>query len=149
MHDPRDLYFSALKRILWYVHGTLDYGLQLFSSTTNSLIAYSDADWAGCPTMRQSTSGYCVFLGNNLLSWSPKRQPMLSHSSAEAEYHGVANAVAETCWIRNLHRELHTPLFSATIEYCDNVRVVYFSSNPVQHQRTKHIHFVWNVALLG
>nr|GFD35401.1 ribonuclease H-like domain-containing protein [Tanacetum cinerariifolium] len=76
---------------------------------------------------------YCVFLGNNLLSWSFKRQSTLSHSSAEAEYHGVANAVAETCWIWNLHRELHTPLSSATIEYCDNVRVVYFSSNPVQH----------------
>nr|GEZ59298.1 ribonuclease H-like domain-containing protein [Tanacetum cinerariifolium] len=59
---------------------------QLFSSTTDSWIAYSDADWAGCPTTRQSTSGYCVFLGNNLLSWSSKRQPTLSRSSAEAEY---------------------------------------------------------------
>jgi hypothetical protein len=86
-----------------------------------------------------STSGYCVFLGNNLLSWSSKRQPMLSHSSAEAEYRGVANAVAEICWLRNLLRELHTPLSSATIVYCDNVRAVYLSSNHVQHQRTKHI----------
>ncbi|GJU76683.1 ribonuclease H-like domain-containing protein [Tanacetum coccineum] len=146
MHDPWEPRFSTLKRILRYVHGTLDYGLQLFSSTTDSLIAYSDADWAGCPTTRRSTSGYCVFLGNNLLSWSSKRQPTLSRSSAEAEYHGVANVVAETCWIRNLLRELHTPLSSATIVYCDNVSVVYLSSNPVQHQRTKHIeidiHFV-------
>ncbi|GKB78159.1 ribonuclease H-like domain-containing protein, partial [Tanacetum coccineum] len=59
---------------------------------------------------------------------------------------GVANAVAETCWVRNLLRELHTPLSSATIVYCDNVSAVYLSSNPVQHQRTKHIeidiHFV-------
>ncbi|GJS77753.1 ribonuclease H-like domain-containing protein [Tanacetum coccineum] len=74
------------------------------------LVAYSDADWAGCPTTRRSTFGYCVFLGNNLLSWSSKRQPTLSRSSAEAEYRGVANAVAETCWIRNLLRELHSPL---------------------------------------
>ncbi|GJX61854.1 ribonuclease H-like domain-containing protein [Tanacetum coccineum] len=102
IHDPREPHFSALKRILRYVKGTLDYGLQLFSSTTDSLIAYSDADWVGCPTTRRSTSGYCVFLGNNLLSWSSKRQPTLSRSSAEAEYRGVANAVAETCWIRNL-----------------------------------------------
>ncbi|GJS08184.1 ribonuclease H-like domain-containing protein [Tanacetum coccineum] len=139
MHDPREPHFSALKRILRYVQGTLDYGLQLFSSSTTDLVAYSDTDWAGCPTTRRSTSGYCVFLGNNLLSWSSKRQPTLSRSSAEAEYRGVANAVAETCWLRNLLRELHTPLSSATLVYCDNVSAVYLSCNPVQHQRTKHI----------
>nr|GEY50361.1 ribonuclease H-like domain-containing protein [Tanacetum cinerariifolium] len=139
MHDPREPHFSALKRILRYVRGTLDYGLQLFSSSTSSLVAYSDADWAGCPTTRRSTSGYCVFLGNNFLSWSAKRQPTLSRSSAEAEYRGVANAVAKTCWLRNLLRELHTPLSSATLVCYDNVSAVYVSSNPVQHQRTKHI----------
>nr|GEZ04670.1 hypothetical protein [Tanacetum cinerariifolium] len=95
MHDPREPHFSALKRILRYVQGTLDYDLQLFSSPTDSLIAYSDANWAGFLTTRRSTSGYCVFLGNNLLSWSSKRQPTFSCSSAEAEYRGVANVVAE------------------------------------------------------
>ncbi|GJX15626.1 ribonuclease H-like domain-containing protein [Tanacetum coccineum] len=73
------------------LQGTLDYGLQLYSSLPSSLVAYSDADWAGCPTTRRSTSGYCVFLGNNLLSWTSKRQFTLSRSSAEAEYRGVAN----------------------------------------------------------
>ncbi|GJS64463.1 ribonuclease H-like domain-containing protein [Tanacetum coccineum] len=63
----------------------------------------------------QSTSGYCVFLGNNLLSWSSKRQPTLSRSSAEADNRGVANAVAETAWLRNVLRELHTPLLTATL----------------------------------
>ncbi|GJT97468.1 ribonuclease H-like domain-containing protein [Tanacetum coccineum] len=97
MHDPREPYFSALKRILQYVRGTLDYALQLFSSSTTDLVAYSDADWAGCPTTRRSTFGYCVFFGNNLLLWSSKRQSTLSRSSAKAEYRGFANAVAETC----------------------------------------------------
>nr|GEU57350.1 ribonuclease H-like domain-containing protein [Tanacetum cinerariifolium] len=95
------LYFSALKRIMRNVSGTLDHGLQLFSSSTTSLVAYSDVDWAGCPTTRRSTSGYCVFLGNNLLLWSAKRQPKLSRFSAEAAYRGVANVVVETCWLRN------------------------------------------------
>ncbi|GKC77351.1 ribonuclease H-like domain-containing protein [Tanacetum coccineum] len=129
-----------------YVRGALDYGLQLFPSSNTSLVAYLDADWAGCPTTQRSTLGYCVFLGNNLLLWSSKRQPMLSRSSAEAEYRGVASVVAETCWLRNLLRELHTPLSSATLVYCYNVSAVYLSSNLVQHQRTKHIeidiHFV-------
>ncbi|GKE75452.1 ribonuclease H-like domain-containing protein, partial [Tanacetum coccineum] len=74
-----------------------DLGLQLFLSSTTSLVAYSDVDWAGCPTTQRSNLGYCVFLGNNLLSWSYKRQLMLSCSSVEAEYRGVANAVAEIC----------------------------------------------------
>ncbi|GJY50491.1 ribonuclease H-like domain-containing protein [Tanacetum coccineum] len=138
MHDPWEPHLCALKRILRYVQGTLNYDLQLFSSSTTDLVAYSDADWAGYPTTRRSTLGYCVFLGNNLLSWSANRQPTLSRSSAEAEYRDVANVVAETCWLRNLLRELHTPLSSATLVYCNNVSAVYLSSNLIQHQRTKH-----------
>ncbi|GKA35709.1 ribonuclease H-like domain-containing protein [Tanacetum coccineum] len=123
-------YLTFTRTDISYV-GTLHYGLQLFSSSTTDLVAYSDADWAGCPTTRRSTSRYCVFLGNNLLSWSSKRQPTLSHSSAKAEYRGVANVVAETCWLRNLLHKLHTPLSSATLVYCDNVSAVYLSCNPV------------------
>nr|GEX60654.1 RNA-directed DNA polymerase, eukaryota, reverse transcriptase zinc-binding domain protein [Tanacetum cinerariifolium] len=66
MHDPHDPHFTALKRILCYVRGTLDYGLQLYVSSTTQLSAYTDVDWAGCPVTRRSTSGYCVFLSNNL-----------------------------------------------------------------------------------
>nr|GEV98738.1 ribonuclease H-like domain-containing protein [Tanacetum cinerariifolium] len=139
MHDPQEPHLAALKRVLRYIHGTLDHGLQLHVSSTSQLNAYTDADWAGCPVTRRSTSGYCVFLGDNLLSWSAKRQVTLSRSSAEAEYRGVANVVAETAWIRKLLRELHTPLFTATHVYCDNVSAVYMSTNPVQHHRTKHI----------
>ncbi|GJS29099.1 ribonuclease H-like domain-containing protein [Tanacetum coccineum] len=120
--------------------------VRLIQSTTSQLIAYSDADWAGCSATRRSTSGYHVYLSDNLLTWSSKRQDTLSRSNAETEYCGVANVVAETSWIRNILRELHNPLFTATLVYCDNVSDVYMSANPVQHQRTKHIeidiHFV-------
>ncbi|GJT79977.1 actin-binding, cofilin/tropomyosin type protein [Tanacetum coccineum] len=104
IHDPRKPCFLALKRILRYVLGTLNHELQSFSSSTTSLVAYSYVDWAGCSTTRRSTSGYCVFIGNNLLSWSSKRQPTLSRSSTKAEYCGVVNVVVETCWLRNLLR---------------------------------------------
>ncbi|GJS51130.1 ribonuclease H-like domain-containing protein [Tanacetum coccineum] len=102
MHDPWEPHFSALKRILRYVRGILDHGLQLFSCSTTSLVAYLNANWAGCPTTWRSTS--------------------------EAEYYGVANAVAETCWLRNLLRELHTPMSSDMLVYCDNVRVLHVPS---------------------
>nr|GEZ72832.1 NBS-containing resistance-like protein [Tanacetum cinerariifolium] len=99
------------------------------------------------------SNGYCLFLGDNLLSWSAKRQVTLSRSSAEAEYYGVANVVAETAWLQNLLVELHAPLSTATILYCDNVSAVYLSTNHVQHQRTKHIeidiHFVRDYVASG
>ncbi|GKE15117.1 ribonuclease H-like domain-containing protein [Tanacetum coccineum] len=78
MHDPHEPHLAALKRILRYVRGTLEFGLQLYASSGSSLVAYSDADWAGCPETLRSTSG------------------------AEDEYRDVANVVAETAWLRNL-----------------------------------------------
>ena len=65
----------------------------------------------------------------------------------------VANGVAEATWLRQLLLELHAPLRRATLVYCDNISAVYMSSNPVQHQRTKHIeidlHFVWERVAIG
>ncbi|GKD73809.1 ribonuclease H-like domain-containing protein [Tanacetum coccineum] len=133
--------------------GIVDFGLQLYASATTSLVGYTDADWAGCPSTRRSTSGYCVFLGDNLLSWSTKRQHALSRSSDKAEYHGVANVVVETAWLRNLLRKLHSSLSIVTLVYCDNVSVVYMFDNPVQHQQTKHIeidiHFIRDMVTVG
>nr|GEW25753.1 ribonuclease H-like domain-containing protein [Tanacetum cinerariifolium] len=105
---------------------------QLYSSFSTSLAAYSDMDWACCPTTHKSTFGYCVFLGNNLLSWSSKRQLTLCQSSVEAD-RDVTNVIAETCSLRNLLCELNTPLSSATLVYFDNVNDFYLSSNPVHH----------------
>ena len=152
MHDPREPHLALIKRILRYVKGTLSTSLHLCSGPIDSLTAYSDVDWAGCPNSRRSTSGYCVFLGDNLVSWSSKRQTTVSRSSAEAEYRAVAHAV-ECCWLRQLLQELHAPITSGTVVYCDNVSVVYMTANLVHHRRTKHIeiniHFVCNKVALG
>ncbi|KAJ9566010.1 hypothetical protein OSB04_001976 [Centaurea solstitialis] len=153
MHDPRLPHFNALKRILRYLKGTLSHGLHIKASAVDRLVAYSDADWAGCPNTRRSTSGFCVYLGDNLVSWSSKRQHVVSRSSAEAEYRGIANVVAETAWLRNLLLELYCPLSRATVVFCDNVSAMYLASNPVQHQRTKHVeidlHFVRERVAIG
>jgi hypothetical protein len=73
MHDPRMPHLALIKRILRYMEGTLSTGLHLSSGPVDSLTAYSDADWVGCPDSRRSTLGYCIFLSNNLVSWSSKR----------------------------------------------------------------------------
>jgi hypothetical protein len=87
-----------------------------------------------------------VFLGDNLVSWLVKQQTVVSRSSAEAEYRAIANGVAEATWLRQQLHELQTPPSRCTLVYYDNISVVYLSTNPVQHQRTKHVeidlHFV-------
>ena len=99
------------------------------------------------------SSGYAVFLGDNLITWSSKRQPVVSRSSAEAKYCAMANGVAEASWLRQLLLELHQPLRRSTLVYCDNVNAVYLSTNPIQHQRTKHVeidlHFVRERVAVG
>jgi hypothetical protein len=146
MHDPREPHLAALKRILRYLQGTLSFGFTLHHSPPADLVVYTDADWAGCPETHRSTSGFAVFLGNNLVSWSSKRQHTVSRSSVEVEYRAVANGVAEATWLHQLLIELRHQPRRATLIYCDNISAVYLSSNPVQHQRTKHVeidlHFV-------
>ncbi|GJV20956.1 ribonuclease H-like domain-containing protein [Tanacetum coccineum] len=122
VQDPT-LYRSLVEGLqyLTFTRPDLSYVVQqLYASATTSLVGYIDADWAGFPSTCRSTSSYCIFLGDNLLSWSAKRQHTISCSSVEAEYRGVANIVAETAWLRNLLRELHSPLSTAPhFAYCD------------------------------
>jgi hypothetical protein len=144
---------TALKCILRYLQGTLDFGLHLHRSSTSELVVDSDADWAGCPDTRRSTFGYAIFLGDNLISWSSERQNMVSRSSNEAEYWAIPNGVAEAYWLHQLLMELHSPLSHSTLVYCDNVSVVYLASNPVQHQHMKHVeidlHFIRDKVAIG
>nr|XP_020193427.1 uncharacterized mitochondrial protein AtMg00810-like [Aegilops tauschii subsp. strangulata] len=114
MHSPRDSHWGLVKRILHYIRGTMSLGLTLTASASTDLVAYSDADWAGCPDTRRSTSGYCVYLGPSLISWSSKRHPTVSRSSAEADYRAVANAVAKCSWLRQLLQELLCDVHKAT-----------------------------------
>lgn len=84
MHDPRHSHFIAVKRILRYLKGSLHQGLYFVPGPLN-LTAYTDADWAGDSTDRRSTTGFCVYLGPNLISWCAKKQPTVARSSTEAE----------------------------------------------------------------
>ncbi len=135
----------AAKRILRYLRGTLHCGL-LFQPGSLSLQAYVDADWAGDPLDRRSTSGYVVFLGSTPITWVSKKQCTVSRFSIEAEYRSLASATAEVFWIRMVLKDLGIFIPDPPLLWCDNLYALAFASNPVFHARTKHIevdyHFV-------
>ncbi|XP_066383330.1 uncharacterized mitochondrial protein AtMg00810-like [Miscanthus floridulus] len=97
VHGPREPHLALVKHILCYVKGTLSTGLHIGTGHVQSLTAYSNMDWAGCPNSRRSTLGYCVYIGDNLVSWSFKHQDIVSRSSVEAEYRAITH-----CWLRQL-----------------------------------------------
>ncbi|RVW91359.1 Retrovirus-related Pol polyprotein from transposon RE1 [Vitis vinifera] len=125
---------------------TAHHGLQLHKQSTHDLLGYSDVDWAGCPDTRRSTTGYAIFFGANLISWSSKKQSTVSRSSAEAEYRSLVVATADIAWIIQLLRDLHVTLSVPPKILCDNQSAIFMAVNPVTHPRSKHIaidyHFV-------
>lgn len=148
LSTPLTSHWHVVKRILRYLSCTITHGLILQPAPMTvplSLRVYSDFDWASDPDDRRSTSGSCLFLGPNLVSWSSKKQMLVARSSAEAEYRGMPNATAELLWLQSLLREIHVPVHTPTF-LCNNLSAVHLAHNPVLHSRTKHleldIHYV-------
>jgi hypothetical protein len=146
MAAPTSDHWIAVKRILRYLHNTIDMGLTLVKNDSSLLSAFSDADWAGNQDDRRSTGGYDVYHGTNLISWGSKKQPTMSRSSTEAEYKAIADAIAELIWLQILLRELGIYSSRPATLWCDNIGATYLCANPTFHRRSKHVevdyHFV-------
>lgn len=139
LHKPTTLHWTVVKRILRYLRFTVGIGLKIQRSLSMLVSAFSDADWVGCTDDRRSTSGFAVFLGSNLISWSAKKQATVSRSSTEAEYKSMANTTAEIMWVQTLLAEIGVKAPRSARLWCDNLGATYLSANPVFHARTKHI----------
>ncbi|XP_024023550.1 uncharacterized protein LOC112092229 [Morus notabilis] len=102
LNNPSKDHMEAVTRILMYLKKDLRKGL-LFKKTANRLLEiYTDADWAGSPSDRKSTSGYCSYVWGNLVTWRSKKQPVVAHSSAEAEFRALAQGICEGIWLKRL-----------------------------------------------
>lgn len=140
LHKPLEEHWKAVKRILRYLVGTLNYGLRFTSSSSPlKLSIFCDADMANDINDRRSTSGFCIYLGENLISWSAKKQPVVARSTIEAEFRSLALAMIETMWLQTLLAELRLPLQTKPQVYCDNMSTVLLTRNPILHNRTKHL----------
>jgi hypothetical protein len=106
MHTPRHLHLAAVRHIIRYLRGSSGRGLFFPTGSSLRLVAYSDADWAGCPDTRRSVTGWCMFLGDSLISWKSKKQARVSKSSTESEYRAMSTACSEIVWLRWLLAEL-------------------------------------------
>ncbi|XP_066377442.1 uncharacterized mitochondrial protein AtMg00810-like [Miscanthus floridulus] len=139
MHDPRSGHLDAVYRILRYLKSCPGKGLCFRGHGHLNVDGYCDADWASCPDDRRSTSGYCAFVGGNLVSWRSKKQAVVWRSTAEAEYRAMSLVVCEMLWIRSLLSELNVLRKGASKLWCDNKSAINIANNPVQHDRTKHV----------
>jgi hypothetical protein len=140
MEDPRQEHMAAMKHLLRYVAGTIDYGLTYSRSNGElQLVGYSDSDMAGDIDDRKSTSGILYFLGDSPVAWQSQKQRVVALSSCEAEYIAGAAAACQGVWLRRLLEDMVGTDVSPPQLKMDNQSAIALSKNPVLHDRSKHI----------
>ncbi|KAL2225453.1 UNVERIFIED_CONTAM: Retrovirus-related Pol polyprotein from transposon RE1 [Sesamum indicum] len=139
LNQPCESHWRAALHVVRYLKGCPSKGLYFPASNTFTVRAFCDADWASCLDSRRSLTGYCIFLGDALVSWKTKKQTTVSRSTAESEYRSLASTVCELRWISYILSDFDVPVSLPIDLYCDNKAALHIMANPVFHERTKHI----------
>jgi hypothetical protein len=141
MERPTEIHVAAVKRILRYLKGTIGCGIMYKRLTVDNLrlVGWSDSDYAGDVDDRKSTSGFVFMLGSGAISWSSKKQPIVTLSTTEAEYVAAASCACQCIWLRNVLKHLSVTQSHSTVIRCDNSSSIKLSKNPIMHGRCKHI----------
>lgn len=139
MGRPSEQHMQVVKRVFRYIKGTVDFGVMYKRNGSGELEAYSDSDYAGDLDDRRSTSGYVFKLGGGAVSWSSKKQPVVTLSTTEAEFISAAACACQAVWMRRVLEKLGHGQKESTVIFCDNCSTIKLSRNPVLHGRSKHI----------
>ncbi|GKV29955.1 hypothetical protein SLEP1_g38828 [Rubroshorea leprosula] len=140
MEHPKELHLQTAKRILRYLCETADFGLFYKKGDQTDLVGFTDSDYARDLDDRKSTSGFVFMLGSGAISWSSKKQPIVTLSTTEVEYVAATSCACQAIWLRRIMEELELNQHEATSIYCDNSSTIKLSKNPVLDGRSKHIH---------
>ncbi|KAL0745679.1 hypothetical protein Bca101_101817 [Brassica carinata] len=153
MQVPKEHHWRMVERILMYLNGSPDQGVWMGCNGSTEVVGYCDADWAGDRADRRSTTGYCTFIGGNLVTWKSKKQKVVFCSSVEAEYRAMLKLTNELVWIKGILKHLEIDQATPMTMHCDNQAAIHIASNSVFHERTKHIevgcHKVRQMIILG
>ncbi|KAL0641362.1 hypothetical protein Bca4012_102813 [Brassica carinata] len=153
MQAPKDHHWRMVDRVLSYLNGSPSQGVWMGCNGSTEVVGYCDADWAGDRADRRSTTGYCTFIGGNLVTWKSKKQKVVSCSSAEAEYRAMLKLTNELVWIKGILKHIEIEQVAPMTMHCDNQAAIHIASNSVFHERTKHIevdcHKVRQMIVLG
>jgi hypothetical protein len=139
LSEPTINHYNAACRVIRYLKHNPGRGLLFPRSSDLQILGFTDADWAGCLDTRKSTTGYCFFIGSSLVSWKAKKQTTVSRSSSEAEYRALSSATCELIWLLYLVNDLKIQCSKPPVIYCDSQSALHIASNPVFHERTKHL----------
>jgi hypothetical protein len=132
-------HWQAVKRVFRYLRGTTGQKLMLGGTDQVVLTGYSDADWGASKDTRKSVGAYAFLLGVGAVSWRSRRQRAVARSSMEAEYMALSQAACEAVWLRRLLEQMGFAQDQPTVLLADNQGSMALATNPVHHDRSKHI----------
>lgn len=146
MQTPREDHWAAALRVFRYLKNNTGQGILLRAETVFQFEGWCDSDYASCPLSRKSVTGYFIQLGGSPISWKTKKQKTVSRSSAEAEYRAMAFLTQELIWLKSILSALGVQHDASMLVHCDSKAAIHIATNPVFHERTKHVevdcHFV-------
>lgn len=133
------VHHSTAKRILCYLQGKPTFGILYRRGGSHELIGFTDNDYAGSVEDRRSTSNYVFMLIGAVVTWSSRKQPIVTLSPTEVEFIVVVGSSCQAIWMQRVLKKIGYMGSESTVIFCDNSSTIKLARNPVMHSRSKYI----------